>query len=216
MKWFLRLFIVFIVIGLIGVLSITIINKYVYSKYSDRIKTSIIEIPSEEPPRIAIVFGAGVKKDGSPSDVLYDRVLTAVEIYQAGRVKKLLMSGDNPNPEYNEPAAMKKIAVELGVPESDIVLDLAGHRTFDTCQRAKEIFEVEKAILVTQEYHQARSLYLCNNLGIESIGITANKRVYFGQGNGSFRESLSVVNAWFEMNVISVKTIQGQKEQIQK
>lgn len=213
MKWFLRLF---IVIGLIGVLSISIINKYVYSKYSDRIKTSIIEIPSEEPPRTAIVFGAGVKKDGSPSDVLYDRVVTAVEIYQAGRVKKLLMSGDNPNPEYNEPAAMKKIAVELGVPESDIVLDLAGHRTFDTCQRAKEIFEVEKAILVTQEYHQARSLYLCNDLGIDSIGIKANKRIYGGEGNGSFREFLSVANAWFEINFISVKPLKEEKEQIQK
>lgn len=216
MKWFLRIFLSLVALGLIAILSIAIINKYVYSNYSDKIKNSIAETPTEDPSRVAIVFGAGVRKDGSPSDVLYDRVLTSAELYRAGRVKKILMSGDNPNAEYDEPSTMKKIAIELGVPESDIVLDFAGRRTYDTCHRAKEIFEIQKAILVTQEFHQARSLYLCNNLGIESIGITANKRVYSGDGNWSFREFLSVANAWFEMNFVSFEPIKEQKEPIQK
>lgn len=216
MKWFFRLSLSLFIIVLTGVVSIAGINKYLYSKYSDKIKTSITEIPIEESPRIAIVFGAGVRKDGSPSDVLYDRVLTSAELYHAGRVKKLLMSGDNPNPEYDEPTAMKKIAVELGVAESDIVPDFAGRSTYDTCRRANEIFEVQKAILITQEFHQVRSLYLCNNLGVDSIGITANKRKYSGQGNGSLREFISVAKAWFEINFISLEPIKEQKEPIQK
>lgn len=216
MKWFLRIFLSLVALGLIAVLSIAIINKHVYTNYSDKVKTSITEIPTEEPPRIAIVFGAGVrKKDGLPTDALYDRVITAVELYRAGRVKKLLMSGDNPNAEYDEPTAMKKTAVELGVPESDIVLDFAGRRTYDTCYRAKEIFEVQKAILVTQEFHQTRSIYLCNNLGVDSIGITADRRKYLGEKSWAVREFFSIASAWFEINFMPFEPIKGQKEPIQ-
>ena len=111
---------------------------------------------------------------------------------------------------------MKKTAVELGVPESDIVLDFAGRRTYDTCYRAKEIFEVQKAILVTQEFHQARALYLCNNLGIESVGITANRRKYLGERSWAFREFFSVASAWFEMNFMTFEPIKGEKEPIRQ
>ena len=214
MKRFLRIFLSLLALGLIGVLFVAIVNKYVEKNQSANIKTSITEIPTEEPPRIAIVFGARVWEDGSASPVLYDRVLTAVELYRAGRVKKLLMSGDNPTAEYDEPTAMKRVAMELGVPESDIVLDFAGRRTFDTCYRAKEIFEVKKAILVTQEFHQARSLYLCNNLGVDSIGITSNRRTYLGERRWAVREFFSVFGAWFEMNFMSFEPIGGKKEPI--
>ena len=210
----LRILSVFVIITLIGLLSVYFINRYVYSQTADKIKTSITEIPTEEPPRIAIVFGARVWDDGTPSHVLYDRVLTAVELYRAGRVKKLLMSGDNPTAEYDEPTAMKKTAIELGVPESDIVLDFAGRRTYDTCYRAKEVFEVQKAILVTQEFHQARASYLCSNLGVDSIGITADRRQYQGRRRWAVREFFSVFGAWFEMNFMSFAPIGGKKEPI--
>lgn len=216
MKWLRRAFLTIVIVGLTGILAIYFINRHIHSAFGEKIKTSITEIPVEEPPRVAIVFGAGVRNDGSPSDVLYDRVLTAVELYRAGRVKKLLMSGDNPTQQYDEPTAMKKIAMELGVAEADIVLDFAGRRTYDTCFRAKEIFEVKRAILVTQEFHQARALYLCNNLGVESVGITANRRIYQGNGNGGLREYLSVASAWFEMNFLPFEPIGGEKEPIQQ
>ncbi|MEP6902240.1 MAG: ElyC/SanA/YdcF family protein [Actinomycetota bacterium] len=216
MKWFLRIFLSLLAIGLIGLLSIAVINKYVYSNNSEKIKTSITEVPEEEPKRVAIIFGARVWADGSPSNSLYDRVLTGVELYRAGRVKKLLMSGDNPNADYDEPTAMKKTAVELGVPEEDIVLDFAGRRTYDTCYRAKEIFEVQKAILVTQDYHLPRALYLCNSLGVESIGITANRRKYDGENYYHFREFFSTASAWFEINFLPFEPISGKKEPIQQ
>jgi vancomycin permeability regulator SanA len=199
MKWFLRIILSLLAIGLIGVLSIAFINRYVYSQNSDKIKTSITEVPNEEPKRTAIVFGARVWDDGSPSNSLYDRVLTSVELYRSGRVQKLLMSGDKTGENYDEPAAMKKLAIQLGIPESDIVLDNDGKRTFETCSRAKEVFGVQKAVLVTQDYHLPRALYLCNSLGIDSIGITANRRKYDGENYYHFREFFSTASAWFEI-----------------
>jgi SanA protein len=218
MKWFRRILLTLLIFGLAGFLFVYLINRHVHSVGDEKIETSITEIPAEESPRVAIVFGAKVRANGELSNVLYDRVLTAVELYRAGRVKKLLMSGDNPTAEYDEPTAMKKIAVELGVPESDIVPDFAGRRTYDTCYRAREIFEVKRAILVTQEFHLARALYLCNNLGVESIGITANRRIYEGEGNGSwaFREFFSVASAWFEINFLPLEPIKGEKQSIQQ
>ncbi|MGC2235588.1 MAG: ElyC/SanA/YdcF family protein [Pyrinomonadaceae bacterium] len=218
MKRFRRILLILLIAGLAGLLFVYLINRHVYSVSDGKIETSITEIPAEEPPRIAIVFGAKVRSGDELSNVLYDRVITAVELYRAGRVKKLLMSGDNPTAEYDEPTAMKKTAVKLGVPEQDIVLDFAGRRTYDTCYRAKEIFEVKRAILVTQEFHLARALYLCNNLGVESIGITANRRKYEGEGNGSwaFREFFSVASAWLEINFLPLEPVKGEKQPIQQ
>lgn len=128
--------------------------------------------------KTAIVFGAGLYRDGTPSAVLRDRVQTAVELYKAGKVEKILMSGDNSTLSYNEPGAMQKYAIQLGVPEEAIVLDYAGRRTYDTCYRAKSIFGVNEALLVTQDYHLPRALFICNALGLKTIGISADRRNY--------------------------------------
>ena len=216
MKWFLRLFLSLLAVALIGLLSVAFINKYVYSQNSDKIKTSITEVPTEEPKRVAIVFGARVWDDGSPSNSLYDRVLTGVELYRAGRVGQLLMSGDKTGENYDEPAAMKKLAIQLGIPEGDIVLDNEGKRTFGTCNRAKEVFGIQKAVLVTQNYHLPRALYLCNSLGVESIGITANRRKYDGENYYHFREFFSTASAWFEINFLPFEPIKSQNQPVQQ
>ena len=216
MKWLWRILLTLFIVGLIGLLAVYLINRHVHSVFDEKMETSITEIPIEEPPRIAVVFGARVCDDGSPSHALYDRVITAVELYRSRRVRKILMSGDNPTHEYDEPTAMRNSAMQLGVPESDIVLDFAGRRTYDTCYRAKEIFEVKKAILVTQEFHQARSLYLCNNLGVDSIGITADRRKYLGSRRWAVREFFSIFSAWFEMNFLPFAPIGGKKEPIRQ
>jgi SanA protein len=128
--------------------------------------------------RIAIVFGAGLQRDGSPSPVLKDRVATAAQLYFAGKVEKILMSGDNRFVDYNEPGAMQAYAISLGVPQNDIVLDYAGRRTYDTCYRAQKIFGVEEAILVTQRYHLPRALFICNGIGLKSVGVSADLQYY--------------------------------------
>lgn len=126
----------------------------------------------------AIVFGAGLLRDGTPSPVLKDRVSTAAQLYFAGKVQKLLLSGDNRFVDYNEPASMRVYALELGVPDEAIVMDFAGRRTYDTCYRAKNIFGLNQAILVTQQYHLSRALFTCNGIGLQAVGIPADMRTY--------------------------------------
>ena len=129
--------------------------------------------------RTAIVFGAGLRNDGSPTPILKDRVKTAVELYKTGKVEKLLLSGDNRFSNYNEPAAMATFARDLGVPQTDLVLDYAGQSTYDSCYRAKKVFQLNQAILVTQSFHLPRALFICNQLGIESIGVSASQHKYW-------------------------------------
>lgn len=128
--------------------------------------------------RAAIVFGAGLTRSGEATPVLQDRVETGARLYFDGKVEKLLMSGDNRFVEYNEPEAMRQYALKLGVPDAAIVLDYAGRRTYDSCYRAKEIFRLTDPILVTQKFHLARALFLCNALGLDGVGVEANNRVY--------------------------------------
>ena len=126
----------------------------------------------------AIVFGAGLQKDGSPSPVLKDRVAAAVELYKDGKVVKLLMSGDNRFIDYNDPAAMRDYALSLGVPAENIVLDYAGRRTYDTCYRARDIFGLDEALLVTQKFHLPRAIFTCSGMGIKVNGVIADLRDY--------------------------------------
>ncbi len=128
--------------------------------------------------RVAIVFGAGLTRSGAATPVLVDRVTAAANLYLEGKVEKLLMSGDNRFVNYNEPEAMRQKAVSLGVPNEAIVLDYAGRRSYDTCYRAKAIFKVNQAILVTQAFHMPRVLYLCNRLGVNSVGVESDLRIY--------------------------------------
>ena len=138
----------------------------------------IYTLPAAPRRRVAIVFGAGLWRNGSPTPVLADRVTAAANLYFAGKVEKILMSGDNRFVNYNEPEAMRQLALSLGVPNEAIVLDYAGRRSYDTCYRAKVIFKVDQAILVTQAFHMPRVLYLCNHLGVDSIGVESDLSIY--------------------------------------
>ena len=147
--------------------------------FTELYSNSRLSLPDNAPAsQVAIVFGAGLSYDGSPSPVLKDRVATAAELYFSGKVKKILMSGDNRFIDYNEPGAMLDYAIQLGVPRQDIVLDFAGRRTYDTCYRAKAIFGVTDALLVTQRYHLPRAIFTCNFLGIKGYGVIADLRPY--------------------------------------
>lgn len=130
------------------------------------------------PARVAIVFGARAYGEGRLSTMLRDRVDTAIELYNAGTVDKLLMSGDNSSASYSEPDDMKQYAIEQGVPAADIQPDYAGRRTYDTCYRARHIFGIDEAILVTQAFHLPRAIFTCRALGVDARGVSADRRVY--------------------------------------
>lgn len=170
-------------------------------------------VPQQTPLPIAIVLGAGVWSDKTPSPVLYDRLATAAELYKLKRVSKLLMTGDNSYENYNEPEAMRQTAIEMGVSEKDIVLDFAGRRTYDSCYRAREIFGVTSAVIVTQDFHLARSLYLCRELGIDSVGVVADRRIYErgSRLRWALRENLAQVGAWWDINLLQPTPILGEK-----
>jgi SanA protein len=128
--------------------------------------------------RVAIVFGARVYPSGRLSAMLMDRVETAVQLYEAGKVDKLLLSGDNGSIYYNEPDAMMAYALQRGVPAGDLQPDYAGFRTYDTCYRAREVFQIDSAVLVTQRFHLPRAIFTCGGLGLDVVGVEADQRVY--------------------------------------
>jgi SanA protein len=133
-----------------------------------------------EAPRAqaALVLGAQVKPDGTPSLMLADRITAAEELYRAGRVDKLLLSGDHSRVEYDEVGTMKRVLLARGIPAEDLFTDHAGFDTWDSAQRAKRVFDVDSVVVVTQRFHMARALYDARHAGLEATGYAADKRRY--------------------------------------
>ena len=138
-----------------------------------------------------IVLGCLVKADGTPSDMLEDRLLQGIALYQSGVSPKLLMSGDHGQKEYDEVNTMKAFAIQAGVPSEDVFMDHAGFSTYESIYRAKEVFGAKKIVIVTQEYHLFRALYIAESLGIEAYGVSADLRSYAGQTKRDVREVLA-------------------------
>ena len=170
-------------------------------------------VPAE---RVAVVFGAGLRYDGTPTAILRDRVETAVLLYQQNKVSKLLMSGDNRVVDYNEPEAMRQYALGLGIPDEDIVLDYAGRRTYDTCYRANAIFQIDSAILVTQNFHLPRAIFLCSWFGIETVGVESNNNYYrkISRFIWNTRELFATSQAVWDVYVLKPVPVLGEPEPI--
>ena len=199
-------------LSLLGLLAL-FIPRLITSIYAAARIFTIETVPAD---RVAIVFGAGLRYDGTPTAILRDRVETAVQLYNNGKVEKLLMSGDNTVVEYNEPESMRQFALSLGVPDEAIVLDYAGRRTYDTCYRAKAIFGVESAILVTQDFHLPRALYLCNHLGVEAVGVEANNFYYrkISRLIWNTRELFATFGAFMDVYIFKPLPVLGNPEPI--
>ncbi|MER5737453.1 ElyC/SanA/YdcF family protein [Streptomyces sp. NPDC002262] len=125
------------------------------------------DVPAQD---VAVVFGAGLW-NGRPTPYLAHRLDTAAELYRTGKVKVLLVTGDNSRTEYDEPGAMRAYLAARGVPDSRVVSDHAGFDTWDSCVRAREVFGVDRAVLVTQDFHVKRAVALCERAGVASYGV---------------------------------------------
>ena len=191
-KLFWKIFIVLVLIGVLGVATVAAINGIVIGTASKRILTP------EEAAELTdvdciLVLGCLVNDGGVPSDMLHDRLRQSVELYKMGAAPKLLMSGDHGRENYDEVDAMKIYAVGQGIASEHVFMDHAGFSTYESMYRAKEIFGVKKVIIVTQEYHLYRAVYIARSLGLDAYGVTSDYNRYLGQFRRDVREVLARV-----------------------
>ena len=175
---------------LLAVLLVSVLNIYVKTVSGARI-LSIEEAANLSDVDCIIVLGCQVRPDGSLSDMLHDRLYRSVELYQEGVSEKLLVSGDHGHLDYNEVGAMKQFATDNGVPSENVFMDHAGFSTYETMYRAKEVFQARKVVIVTQEYHLYRAIYIAKQLGMEAYGVSSDLRTYIGQSKRDVREILA-------------------------
>ena len=205
-----------IVVLAVAGLCMALVGPVVYANLSTRGDryTAADELPSYD---VAIVFGAGVERDGTPTPYLQKRIQTGAKLYREGTVRWLLLSGDNSTTHHNEPIAMGRYAESLGVPADRIVLDYAGFNTYDTCYRARAIFNVRHAILVSHGYHLPRAVMTCEHLGVQSIGVAAENagRVFRDfSPNYLLREVVSTDKAVLQIVFKPKPTVLGKPEPI--
>ena len=184
-------------IGIIAALAVFSVNIYVTSKAEKMMYSEESVLPRDAD--CIIVLGAGLKPDGTPNHMLRDRLDLAVNLYEAGICKKLLLTGDHGTNSYDEVNAMKNYVLSKGVPAEQVFLDHAGFSTYDSMYRAKEIFCVEKAIVITQKYHLYRAVYIGDRLGMEVYGINSDPYTYVGQTARNIREYLARVKDVFSV-----------------
>lgn len=176
----------------LGMAAVLIINSAVCNSVKDYI------LPAEEAALLRefdciLVLGCGVRDDGSPSAMLYDRLQRSVEMYEAGVSDRLLMTGDHGREGYDEVDTMKGFAVDAGIPSECVFMDHAGFSTYESMYRAKAIFGAQKVLIVTQGYHLYRAVYIARQLGLEAYGVDADYRGYSGQTARDVREVLARV-----------------------
>ena len=184
-----KIIIVCLCIGAVGLLALFGVNAYIKGTVKDRIVES--DSISEGEVDCILVLGCQVKESGEPSHMLRDRLQRGVEVYKLGVADKLLMSGDHGRTDYNEVETMKQYAIEEGIESADIFMDHAGFSTYESIYRAKEVFGVEKMVIITQEYHLYRALYIAEQLGVEAYGVASDYHTYFGQTMRDLREVLA-------------------------
>lgn len=183
---------VLLAMATVGVAALFGMNAMVKHSTKDQI-LSVEEAAQLQDVDCILVLGCGVHDDGSPSDMLHDRLRRSLELYEAGTAPKLLMTGDHGREGYNEVDAMKSFAVEAGIAPEDVFMDHAGFSTYESMYRAKEIFQAKKIVIVSQDYHLYRAIYIAQQLGLEAYGVSANYRNYRNQKAMDTREVLARV-----------------------
>lgn len=159
--------------------------------------------PADAPSaQVAIILGARVGPGDRPSPMLADRLETGLELYRLGKVKKLLLSGDHGTIPYDEVKAMRTYVTERGVAEEDVFTDHAGFSTFETMYRARDVFLVKDALVVTQEFHLSRAVYTARALGLDATGVSADRRAYAATDRLIAREWLARCKAFLQLYLL--------------
>ncbi len=197
-KHFKQLAAVFLVVAVVLINLIIITNAKILA-YRGFIEPSV---ENARPAPVALVFGGGMEDDGKRQTAMQeDRVRRGVELYERGLVDFLMMTGDGGTMRFNEVDAMKALAVELGVPEQDVLIDPNSFRTYESCYRAIQIYDIQAAIVVSQQFHLPRILYICRTMGIDARGVAANLRDYDQVYVTTIRETLARVKGWWQVAI---------------
>ncbi len=189
-KRLIRLLLFMIICGMGGALFLVVLNAFIKSSVEERI-LSPEEAKGLTDVDCILVLGAGVWNGNRPSPMLEDRLQQGIWLYRNGVSDRLLMSGDHGRKDYDEVNVMKQYAIAEGIPSADIFMDHAGFSTYESMYRARDIFKAGKVIIVTQEYHLYRALYVAGKLGLDAYGVASDARVYAGQDYRELREILA-------------------------
>ena len=184
-----KIFKILITMAIISIIIVLSINFYVISTIKENIVKDNNYASLKEVDCI-LILGAGIWGD-RPSPMLQDRLEEGIKLYNEGIAPKIIMSGDHGKEEYDEVNIMKEYAIDKGIPSEDIFMDHAGFSTYESIYRAKEIFKADNIIIVTQEYHLYRALYIANKLNINAHGVNSDPRKYRGQSSRELREILA-------------------------
>lgn len=188
--WLKRIGLGVLVLAVLGITAIFAIDAHVRFSTAPRI-VSADEAASLGDVDCVLVLGCGVHPDGRPSDMLADRISQGVALYESGTSPKLLMSGDHGRADYDEVNAMRETAVQAGLPADDVFMDHAGFSTYESMYRARDVFGAKRIVIVSQEYHLYRALYVAKRLGLDAYGVSADLRPYVGQEARELREVLA-------------------------
>ncbi|MBQ2980759.1 MAG: YdcF family protein [Lachnospiraceae bacterium] len=173
-----------------GVVAVAGINIFVMATTASKI-LDVDEASEKKDVDCILVLGAGVRADGTPSKMLKDRLDKTIELYDSGVSETIIVSGDHRTKDYDEVNTMKNYLIDAGIPSECIFMDHGGLSTYDSMYRAKNIFSVKKAIIVTQKYHMYRAIYVAKSFGIDAYGVSAKEISYSGQTKRSIRELLA-------------------------
>ena len=191
-----------------GILTLAV-NLYVKNSVKDYILT-VDQFEELQDIECILVLGCGVWND-TPSHLLADRLEKGIALQKLGVCDKLLMSGDHGRVDYNEVSVMKQYAVSSNVDSADIFMDHAGFSTYESMYRAKEVFGAKKIVIVTQEYHMSRAVYIAQSLGMEAYGVPAEYRYYSAQRYWDAREALARVKDFFYCMIKPLPTYLGEE-----
>jgi SanA protein len=186
-------FIKWVLVLLLPVVFVASIPFYV--KYKVRYKI-YVNVENVEAKEFAIVLGAGIKKNGTPGSYLSQRLNAVLKLYEAKKIKKILLTGDNGAAKHDEISVMNNYLIKHGVPQNIIFADYAGFDTYSSMERADKIFGLKEAIIVSQGYHLPRSIYIAQNKGIDALGFTSQSS--YGKKRYLMREWAATIKSFFD------------------
>jgi vancomycin permeability regulator SanA len=204
--------VIFVILFFFFLFGIILRSQTVFRVYEEDIYTELADTPTAP---VALIFGAGILNNTTPSDALRDRLDAGVALYKAKKVRKLVMTGDNGRDAHDEVSVMKQYALKHNIPEKDIILDHAGFRTYDSCYRARDVFGLWDVIAISQEFHLPRVLYTCNQLDVHAVGYVADKQPYLLAHWYSVREFMARFKAWYQIKITKpLPKFLGEKEMV--